>query len=178
VISAQGGKYAVDDDRTIPDTMQVTFEFASGAIIAFCIYEATSGGLFPYGEVELRGTKGTLNADESGYRITTVKAGQFQSWKEPLQAEQFNSKTENLSDNSNADSTGNLVRNFVDCIKSRQSPLCPLEEGHRSTSFAHLANIALATRERLQWDSEKERFTNSEAANKLLHYEYRSPWKL
>jgi predicted dehydrogenase len=177
-ISAQGGKYAVDDDRTIPDTMQVTFEFASGAIIAFCIYEATSGGLFPYGEVELRGTKGTLNADESGYRITTVKAGQFQSWKEPLQAEQFNSKTENLSDNSNADSTGNLVRNFVDCIKSRQSPLCPLEEGHRSTSFAHLANIALATRERLQWDSEKERFTNSEAANKLLHYEYRSPWKL
>jgi predicted dehydrogenase len=177
-ISAQGGKYATDDDRTIPDTMQVTYEFASGAMLSFCIYEATSGGLFPYGEVELRGTKGNLNADENGYRITTAKPGQFQSWKGGADAEEYNGKTEMLADNSNADSTGTLVRNFIDCIKSRETPLCPLEEGHRSTSFAHLANIALATGERLKWDPEKERFTNSEAANKLLHYEYRNPWKL
>jgi hypothetical protein len=53
-----------------------------------------------------------------------------------------------------------------------------LEDGHRSTSFAHLANIALATKERLQWDAAKEQFTNSKAANELLHYEYRKPWKL
>ncbi len=177
-ISAHGGKYAVDDDRTIPDTMQVIYEFASGAIVAFCIYEASSGGLFPYGEVELRGTKGTLNADESGYRITTVKAGQFQTWKDPIKTEEYNAKDETLGDGSSHDSTANLVRYFLDCVKSRQTPLCPLEEGHRSTSFAHLANIALATRERLKWDPEKERFTNSEAANKLLHYEYRSPWKI
>lgn len=177
-ITAHGGKYAIDDDRTIPDTMQVTYEFASGAIISFCIYEASSGGLFPYGEVELRGTNGTLNVDESGYRITSAKAGQFQSWKDPIKPEEYNSKDETLADGSNRDSTANLVRNFVDCVKTRQAPLCPLEEGHRSTSFAHLANIALATRERLQWDAEKERFTNSEAANKLLQYEYRNPWKL
>jgi predicted dehydrogenase len=177
-ISAHGGKYAVDDDRTIPDTMQVTYEFASGAIMVFCIYEASSGGLFPYGEVELRGTKGTLNADESGYRITAAKPGQFQNWKDQIGAEEFNFKDQLLGDGSGTDSTTNLVRNFVDCVKSRNTPLCPLEEGHRSTTFAHLANIALATRERLQWDPEKERFSNSEAANKLLHYEYRSPWKL
>lgn len=177
-ISALGGNYMIDDDRTIPDTMQVTFEFASGAMISFGIYEATSGGLFPYGEVELRGTKGTLNADESGYRITPAKPGQFQSWKSQLESEEFNMKTELLGDNSNSDSTTNLVRNFADCIKSRETPLCPIEEGHRSTSFAHLANIAFATKERLQWDAEKERFTNSDAANKLLHYEYRAPWKL
>ena len=69
-------------------------------------------------------------------------------------------------------------QHFLDCIKTRQNPLCPLEDGHRSTSFAHLANIALATQERLLWDAENERFTNSEAANKLLSYEYRKPWKL
>jgi hypothetical protein len=28
------------------------------------------------------------------------------------------------------------------------------------------------------WDAEKEQFTNSSEANKLLHYEYRKPWKL
>jgi len=81
-----------------------------------------------------------------------------------------------LTDGSSGDSTAKLVRNFLDCIKSRATPLCTLEDGHRSTSFAHLANIALATKERLQWDAQNERFINSEAANKLLHYEYRKPW--
>lgn len=177
-ISTHGGKYVVDDDRTIPDTMQVTYEFASGAIAVFCIYEASSGGLFPYGEVELRGTKGTLSADEGGFRIMSARSGQFQSWKNPTSDEEYSSKDEMLGDGSSRDSTANLVRNFIDCIKTRQTPLCPIEEGHRSTSFAHLANIALATKERLHWDPEKELFTNSEAANKMLHYEYRSPWKL
>ena len=177
-ISAHGGKYIVDDDRTIPDTMQVTYEFASGAIAVFCIYEASSGGLFTYGEVEFRGTLGTLYADENGYRITPTRNGQFQSYTNTLKPEEFSVKDNPLPDGSSGDSTGTLVRNFLDCIKSRETPLCSIEDGHRSTSFAHLANIALATQERLQWDPEKERFTNSKEADRLLHYEYRSPWKL
>ncbi|HOI48181.1 MAG TPA: Gfo/Idh/MocA family oxidoreductase [Prolixibacteraceae bacterium] len=177
-ISAHGGKLAVDDDRDIPDTMQVTFEFASGAIASFCIYEASSGGLFPYGEVELRGTKGTLYAGESGYRIQPASKGQFQSWDKMVDAEEFDARNEALGDGSSRDSTANLVRNFLHCVKTRETPLCTLEEGHRSTSFAHLANIALATKQRLQWDPVAERFTNSEEANNYLHYEYRKPWKL
>jgi predicted dehydrogenase len=177
-ISAQGGKYAVDDDRDIPDTMEVTYEFASGSIATFSIYEASSGGMFQYGEVELRGTKGTLYADEDGYRITGTKKGQFQTWDKMIEDETLTSKNEKLADGSSGDSTGTLVRNFLDCIKSRKTPLCPLEEGHRSTSFAHLANIALQVRARLEWDPTKETFINNEAANQLLHYEYRKPWKL
>jgi predicted dehydrogenase len=177
-ISAHGGRYAVDDDRTIPDTMEVTYEFASGSIATFCIYEASSGGMFPYGEVELRGTKGTLYADEDGYKITGNKKGQFQTWDKLIEDESFTSKNEILTDGSSGDSTRTLVSNFIDCIKTRKSPLCPLEEGHRSTSFAHLANIALKVRSRLEWDASKEVFTNNEAANQLLHYEYRKPWKI
>ena len=177
-ISAHGGKFAVNHDGDIPDTMQVTYEFGSGSIATFCIYEASSGGLFPYGEVELRGTKGTLYASEDGYRIVPTKKGQFQSWDKMMEPEEFKAENQMLSDGSGGNSTATLVRNFLDCIKSRKQPLCPLEEGHRSTSFAHLANIALATKERLQWDPVAEKFTNSEAANKLLHYEYRKPWAL
>jgi predicted dehydrogenase len=177
-ITAVGGRYAVDDDRTIPDTMDVTYEFASGKLITFSIYEASSGGMFQSGEVEIRGTKGTLNANENGYKITPVRAGQFVTWTQEGSAEEMNSKSQELPDGSSGDSTGALVRNFIDCVKSRQTPLCPIEEGHRSTSFAHLANIALATGQRLLWDADKERFTNSEKANQLLHYEYRKPWSL
>jgi predicted dehydrogenase len=177
-ITAAGSKYLIDDDATIPETMQVTFEFASGKIISFCIYEACSGGLFPFGELELRGTKGNLYADEKGYRIIPATSGQFQAWGKQVEAEEFKIPDLTADDGSSADSTSGLIRNFLDCIKSRQVPLCSLEDGHRSTSFAHLANIAYVTRERLQWNPDKERFTNSEAANKLLEYEYRSPWKL
>ena len=177
-ISAHGGKYVLDHDGDIPDTAQVTYEFASGSIASFCIYEASSGELFPQGEVELRGTKGTLYVSENGYQIIPTTKGQFQSWNKLMEAEEYKSNNALLSDGSSGSSTANLVRNFLDCVKSRQNPLCTLEDGHRSTSFAHLANIALATKERLQWDAQNEKFTNSEAANKLLHYEYRAPWKL
>ena len=177
-ISAHGGKYVLNHDGDIPDTMQVMFEFASKKMITFSIYEASSGEILPYGELEIRGTKGTVFAGQDGYRIIPAKKGQFQTWDPMIEPEEFNLAGEYLSDGSSSYSTGALIRNFLDCIKSREVPLCSLEDGHRSTSFAHLANIALATQTRLQWDPEKERFTNNDAANKLLHYEYRKPWKL
>jgi predicted dehydrogenase len=179
-ISSLGGKFAVDDDRTIPDTMQVTYEFASGSIASVNVLEASSGSFVPYGFLELRGTKGTLYANENDYKIVPTSPGQFQSWDKLMESETLNLETNDilLADKSYRNSTANLIRNFLDCIKSRETPLSTLEIGHRSTSLAHMASISLATRERLKWDPVKEIFTNSEAANKLLHYEYRAPWKL
>jgi predicted dehydrogenase len=177
-ISTHGGKYVLDHDSDIPDTMQVTFEFASGSMIAFSIYEASSGSLFPYGELELRGTRGTLYSHERGYQIHPASPGQFQSWDAPIEKEEFINPNKDLDDGSSSDSTSGLIRNFLDCVKSREEPFCNLEEGHRSTSFAHLANIALAVEKRLTWDPDKEKFTNCEKANEMLHYEYRKPWKL
>ena len=177
-ISAHGSKYVLDHDGDIPDTMQVTFEFASKKMISFSIFETSGGEILPYGEIELRGTKGNVLASQDGYRIIPAKKGQFQNWNKQIEAEEFNVEGKELSDGSSSFATDALIRNFLDCIKTREVPLCSLEDGHRSTSFAHLANIAIATRERLQWDPEKEKFTNSDAANKLLHYEYRKPWKL
>ncbi len=81
---------------------------------------------------------------------------------------------------SDGDGDGELdqghVRNFLDRVKSRERPNCDVEEGHRSTCYALLANIALATKARLDWDASAARFTNNEAANELLDYEYRQPW--
>ncbi len=41
-----------------------------------------------------------------------------------------------------------------------------------------MANISLAVGQRLEWDAESERFINNDQANRMLHYEYRAPWKL
>jgi predicted dehydrogenase len=180
VISTIGGKYAVDDDRTIPDTFQVTYEFPSGSIATVQVLEASSGSFIPYGFIEMRGTKGTLYTNENDYKIVPTRPGQFQSWDKLMEGEEYTlSGTDKLlADNSFRNSTANLIRNFIDCIKTRETPFCTLETGHRSTTMAHLATISLITKERLLWDPVKEVFTNSEAANKLLSYEYRKPYKL
>jgi len=179
-ITAHGGKYAVNDDRDIPDTMEVFFEFASGLIVQFSIHEASSGGGIPGGEVELNGTKGNLVANQDGYHINPARRGQFQKWDRLMEEEHFEVGGDGGHGDLNIreDSTANLVRNFLDCVKSREEPLCTMENGHRSTSFAHLANISLAMNMRIEWDPVHEKITNSEEANKLLHYAYRSPWKL
>ncbi len=172
-ITANGGKYAVQDDRNIPDTMEVLFEMPSKAIIKFSIHEANGGGGIMGGEVELNGSKGNLIASQEGYEITPSRSGQFQSWDNLVAPS--DKKLNGLGSN---DSTFNLIRNFLDCIKTGQEPLCTLEEGHRSTCFAHLANISLELRQRIEWDPIQEKITNNEKANDFLHYEYRAPWKL
>lgn len=97
-ISAHGGKYVLDHDGDIPDTMEVTFEFASKKMIMFSIYEASSSEILPYGEIELRGTKGNVLASQDGYRIIPAKKGQFQNWNKQIEAEEFSVEGKELSD--------------------------------------------------------------------------------
>jgi predicted dehydrogenase len=169
-ISAHGGIYAVNDCRTIPDTAQAIFEHASGMLTIFSTFEANGQPILKAGEIELRGTLGTAYASMNRIEIVPERGGAFQD-------PQPRTKPVVLR---NGDGFQELdrahARNFLDCVKSRQRPCCDVEEGHRSTSYALLANIALATKARLDWDPEAERFTNNDAANALLDYEYRQPW--
>jgi predicted dehydrogenase len=169
-VSAHGGRFAIDDDRTVPDTLETVFEFASGRLVIFGQYEASGKKMWEFGDIELRGTNGTVYSTTRKYEVIPETGGQYGD-KQP----KMEGKTETSQQD---DTTAAHMRNFFDCIKSRNRPNCDVEEGHRSTLMAHLGNIALATRARLDWDPVNERFTNNEEANKLLHYEYRSPWTL
>ncbi|MDT8303114.1 MAG: hypothetical protein RQ760_16670, partial [Sedimentisphaerales bacterium] len=69
-------------------------------------------------------------------------------------------------------------QNFLDCVKSRELTICPVEVGHRSISVGLLGEIAMLTRQKLQWDPRSERFLNSPEANRMLSRPMRSPWRL
>jgi myo-inositol 2-dehydrogenase/D-chiro-inositol 1-dehydrogenase len=70
-------------------------------------------------------------------------------------------------------------RDFIDCIKTRGQTLEDAEVGHRTTSLCHLGHIAVQVGGTLKWDPDKERFTNSDDANKLLSLPPgRKPWAL
>jgi len=71
------------------------------------------------------------------------------------------------------------VRNFMDCIKSRDVPACPPEIGRATAIHVHTANIAARIGEpMLNWDDRNNRFTNSRQANSFIVPDYRSPWTL
>ena len=181
-VCAMGGKFAVDDDRTIPDTLAVCFEFASGRLVTFNHFEANGNPIMAtdenyraLGYVEYRGTMGTCYVYDNRYIIKPEKPGQFQT-KEP-RAEEEVYQLEGAAQQ-NLDATALHAQNFIDCMRSRKLPNTDVEEAHLSTAMSHLANISLKTRMRLDWDAEKERITNYEPANELLGVPYRDPWKL
>ena len=73
----------------------------------------------------------------------------------------------------------NEKRDFIDCVKTRSQTMEDAEVGHRATSLCQLGYIACQTGEKLRWDPEKERFSNSDVANKLLtRPPWRQPWTL
>ena len=170
-LSAHGGNFALKDARTIPDTAEVIFQLPSGMLMTFGTYEGNGHTGLKSGEIELRGTLGTAFAGINRFEIVPERGGAFQ---DPVPRRKPLVET---SKDGNEDLDRAHARNFLDCVKSRQKPNADIEEGHRSTTFALLANIALTTKARLDWDAEAERFTNNDRANEFLDYEYRPPWK-
>ncbi|MFV2066996.1 MAG: Gfo/Idh/MocA family protein [Pirellulales bacterium] len=60
----------------------------------------------------------------------------------------------------------NHLQNWVDCIRSRQEPNCPVEVGHRQAVICHLANIARDLGRQLRYDPKADRFVDDEEANR------------
>ncbi len=180
-VCAMGGRFAVDDDRVIPDTLEVTYQCPSGSLLIFGQYEANGNPALPQsGYCELRGTQGTAYVGEEIVKIIPERGGQFQDRAPRMEAMEIKPEDVNPADRrrANLSLTAQHARNFLDCMRSRKLPNCDVEIGHRSTTFSLLANISLATKMRLEWDATREKITNYPEANALLHYEYRKPWTL
>jgi predicted dehydrogenase len=67
---------------------------------------------------------------------------------------------------------------WLECIRTRERPICDVEVGHRSISVAHLANLAYWNRRNLYWDPQKEEFMADREANTWRDRERRGPWKV
>jgi predicted dehydrogenase len=71
------------------------------------------------------------------------------------------------------------VGNFLECMRTREQPICNAEVGHRSSSICNLGNIAMILgREKLRWDPEKEEFPDDAEANAMVKPSMREPWTL
>lgn len=120
-VSAVGGKYSFDDDQETPDTMQVQYVFAGKSISWEHRLWSSHGMEGRSSGVSFHGDQGTLVVDRGGWKVYDHR------------------------ENVTADATdllGTHLRNFVTCVRSRQTPVADVEVGHVSSTLCHLGNIA------------------------------------
>jgi predicted dehydrogenase len=69
-------------------------------------------------------------------------------------------------------------REFINCVKTRDTTLTPAEVAHRSASVGHLGQIAMVTGRKIKWDPAKEEIANDPGASAMLGRTPRAPWSL
>ena len=70
-------------------------------------------------------------------------------------------------------------RNFIDCVRSRAQPICPVEMAIRCDTICHLARAAALTGKVVNWDPKHEKIVgDNPAAAKLLSLPCRKKWKV
>ena len=72
----------------------------------------------------------------------------------------------------------NHIGNFLECIRSHKETIAPAEIAHRSISVGLLGEIAMTTKQKIQWDPVKEQIISNAQASKMLMRQFRAPWKI
>jgi predicted dehydrogenase len=166
-VTGFGGRYELKDGGETPDVQEVIYNFTN------CVV-TWSGREVNHTRDEylvFHGTKGTLSIMRDGFQVVP------EIWRptkknntpamEPLAVKGDGKAMDGLH-----------IRNFLDCVKSRQRPVADVEEGHLTAIVCHLGNIATRLGRSLKWDADKEEFIGDKEANQMLSRPYRKPWKL
>jgi predicted dehydrogenase len=188
-VTSVGGRYALKDGGETPDTQDALFDCGSFSA-AFVMREAARGERLGYG-LTFNGTRGSLGIDRQGYTVTPdpdvpatnqipgVKSGHPTGGPVAVAtAGDPKPRTQALSDTTGDSATQYLghARDFIDCVKSRKSPIADLASAHRTAVACHLANLSLRLGRSLRWDGAKNTVIDDKEANAMLVRAYRAPW--
>ncbi len=77
-----------------------------------------------------------------------------------------------------AGATGSHYNNFIQCVRSRENPIAPVEAGHQASYLGMIAEISIRLGRKLKWDPKTEKFIGDDEANRLLSAPMRAPWRL
>ena len=193
---ATGGKFCLKDNRETPDTFTAVFEYpgftatySHRAVNARRLEGRVYGMLF-------HGTLGTLVVDRSSYEVIPEMKidrgmlhtdavsellaslrGERLARPKPQPTPQCEPlKETNISIDPSSQEAH--VRNFFECMRSRQKPVADVEIGHRSVTACHLGVIAYKVGHKVRWDAQQERIVGDAEAQRLLSKRYRAPRSL
>ncbi len=147
-------RYNKDGWYEVPEWFEVVYTYANGVTMV-C-------GMSEKGGTTFIGEKGQIH----------VNRGTISSDPPEILKEMLTDKDEHLYVSTSHHG------NWLECIKSRKTPICDVEIGHRSATVCHLGNIAIRTGRKIKWDPVKETIVGDDEAAKMLSRPCREPWKL
>jgi predicted dehydrogenase len=198
-VSSTGGRYCLQDNGETPDTQDAILDFANEtppiaslkkSWTALWSHREASAGAGNTSSIEFYGTKGMLAISRRGFTITADKrippenqvpqfAGQpVGGVRKSATKSPDATWTKSVEDRSGSESEQFTlhVRNFLDCVKSRQQPISDLACAHRISTMCHLANLSLRLGRQIPWDaSRQDAVADAEVTGHLVRA-YRAPW--
>ncbi|MEP0845008.1 MAG: Gfo/Idh/MocA family oxidoreductase [Phycisphaerae bacterium] len=166
--AAAGTKVMDQEPYETPDTVRALWEYP-GWNLEFMIREACGYNreVSQFG-ILFHGGEATLYIDRAGFEVLPGKGGPptlvVGTPRAPAMMPEALSRSH--------------IRNFLDCMRTRQPPNADVEIGHRATTVCHLGNIAYRTGRKIRWDAQREQIIDDPEAAGLLTRAYRAPYLL
>jgi len=172
-----GGRVLYDDQRPIPDMQAVTYEFAEFPMTLECSkfgnYMGKSGpdvrfaDKFP--DWGLNSTRTEIYGTE-GMMLIEVMGGGYQVIGD-------NGEVKDQMHGYFPDEAHQ--KDFIDCVRTRETPRGDIVQGHKSATLIHLANLAYRVgNKQLYYDGRQGKITNSDLANSISEGSYREPYTI
>lgn len=131
-----GGIFSEKDNREVPDTIAVTLDFPKDIVVTW--QSTFSNKHYELGD-RILGSDGTIehHFDEPA-----------RYWPEKINRPDGSDTKGSTHDQSH-------MRNWIECIRSRNQPNAPAEIGYRSAMAVHMANLSYKHKKRLTLDEAK-----------------------
>jgi predicted dehydrogenase len=125
-----------------PDTITATLEYPEDFMVTHTGSYASS---IDDGGLEFRGDQATLKIDRERLALYSEASREGQPWRNTPEPE--------ILVRSLGDGTRTHLANWLDCIRSRQSPAAPIPRGVEAARAAHIANQSLLRGTRVRFDA-------------------------
>jgi predicted dehydrogenase len=171
-VSSSGGRFQFKDDWETPDTQIITYE-APGVIVVWegrsCngsyVDERSRGVIF-------HGENGSMHTGDNSYKIFDNNNKLVREVKSDIVI------TQGLNTMSPGEELDAIhVVNFLDNIRFNRKPFADASNGHKSTLWMQLGNIAQRTGRTLSINTSDGHIKNDEEAMKFWMREYEKGWE-
>jgi predicted dehydrogenase len=174
---AEGGLYKWKGDRDVPDVHNTLYDYGKFVTqVSANLASNWEGGEI----VRFMGDKGTVDLREDSATLVPYNPVEdyeypLESWPKDLKARFIaEHKDDPLADvgkasqqpknkpekfNQEREGTEDHMRNFFECVRSRQQPVENVEFGCGTAVACHMANISYREKKRVFWDAEQLRLS-------------------
>ena len=177
-ISSTGGILVEKESiSNITDTQTATFDYGDLQVVwNHRTYGSAPDPRYAWAAI-FYGEKGTLKAGLNSYDFIPEGGGEGIHKDAVYELEEFpEDKTEKDLEKHVAPAIRRHMKDFLQCIETRNKPVAHIEQGHISSASCILANVAMQLGRTLTWDPAKGRVVHDDDANRLLRRKYRAPW--